>query len=135
MSFAEPRPHRRPFNASSGTAPLLVKPKTIGGNLALTSITASSQDGIRHLRVLSKKAENEILLLNMYVQSGQTLHIPLPHPIMIGVDRTLEVSAMVNTGALLMITVVGYEWNEKDTLTFLFKVGKAMTDLFRRTDP
>jgi hypothetical protein len=135
MSFAEPRPHRRPFNGMTGTAPLTINPKQAGGNLALTSLTASSQEGVQLVRLVSKKDDSEKTLLEVYVPGGETLHLSFPHPLMIGADHSLVVGQQFNTGALIKITVVGYEWNEKDTISFLFKVGKLLTDLVRRKDP
>ena len=135
MAFAEPRPHRRPFHAMTGTAPLTINPKQAGGNLAITSLTASSQDGIRLIKLVSKKGDIETTLLEAYVPGGQTIHLPFPHPLMVGTGHSLIVSQQSSTGALMTITVVGYEWNEKDTITLLYKVGKLITDLVRRKDP
>ena len=135
MPFAEPRPHRRPFHATTGTAPLTINPKQSAGNLAITSLTAASQDGVQLVKLISKKNDDEQQLLEVYVTGAQTLHVPFPHPLMVGADRSLVVSTQSATGALMKITVVGYEWNQKDVTPFVFKVGEALMDLFRRKDP
>ena len=90
MSFAEPRPHRRSFYALTGTAPLTINPKQAGGNLAITSFTAASQDGVQLVRLDSKKGDDEQKLLEVYVQGAQTLHIPFPHPLLVKLPLTLR---------------------------------------------
>lgn len=115
MPFAEPRPNRKPFHAFAGNPPLTVGAKRKGGNLALTSFTVSSQGGKpRFVRVISRGGDGDNVLIEVLVEGGQTIHLPFPHPIMVGVSRKLVVKVMVNTGALLPVTVVGYEWNPTD---------------------
>ncbi|HEX3168535.1 MAG TPA: hypothetical protein VHQ93_19840 [Chitinophagaceae bacterium] len=135
MSFAEPRPHRRPFHAHTLSGPLTVSPRFTGGNLALTSFTVGSQDGTRWVRLVSTKDDTEEILLEVYVPGSQTLHFPFPHPIMVGAGRTLSISPMDNTGAFLPMTVVGYEWNEKDLIIFFYRIREAIRILVRRKDP
>ena len=115
MPFAEPRPHRRPFHAFKEILPLIVSPSRKGLNLALTSVTISSQGGDeRFVQVLSRGGTGDIVLLMVLVKGGQTIHLDFPHPIMVGEHRKLVVIEMKHTGALLPTTVAGYEWRAAD---------------------
>jgi hypothetical protein len=112
MPFAEPRPNRRPFCAHDFSS-VVVTPKA--GNLALTSLTISNQDDRAHfVDVLSTKGANVKRLLQILVPDTTTVHLPFPHPIMVGTGRSLSVSDLAGGPALFPITVVGYEWVATD---------------------
>jgi hypothetical protein len=115
MPFAEPRPHRRPFHAFTRFLPLTVKSTRKGVNLAVTSITLSNQafDG-KFVDVVSRGGDGDIKLMMVQVNGGQTLHLPFPHPLMVGETRKLVVINAVPDGALFTCTVIGYEWKASD---------------------
>ena len=135
MPFLEPRPHRRPFHATTLMSELTVSPKLNDGDLAITSFTGSSQSGNRMIIIVASKDGEDEILFKLYIPEGQTLHMAFPHPVMIGIGRTLKITPLDNTGGFMPMTVVGYEWNDKDLITFLYSVGEAITNLFRRKDP
>jgi hypothetical protein len=115
MPFAEPRPHRHWFRAYSdlsppGSPPLIVAPKREGGNLAITSLTASNQDeDPLFVYMRSRNGSSDELLLMALVPGTDTLHLPFPHPLMVGVGRLLVVEGN-SKGGLFPVTVVGYDW-------------------------
>src|SRR5215469_9423632 len=112
MAFAEPRPNRRPFHVFKDSSQWSIAPQLDNGNLAITSFTVSSQSGrARYVTFLSRKrGEDDYILLMVLVKGGDTLHFPFPHPMMVGTGRSLVAQVSLHTGALIQMTVVGYEW-------------------------
>jgi hypothetical protein len=113
MPFAEPRPHRRPFHAK-GEQKLTIVPTRTSMNLAVTSFTVANNDSSPHfVRLVSTHGSNEELLLEVLVPGETTKHFPFPHPLMVGVGRSLVAEDEIS-GFLSPMTVVGYEWLPAD---------------------
>ena len=114
MPFAEPRPHRRPFHAH-GEHSLSIDPSKKNLNLAVTSFTVANQDSRSHFaRLVSIDGSDEEQLLRVLVPAETTKHFPFPHPLMVGVGRSLFAEDEVPGGWLSPMTVVGYEWLAAD---------------------
>ena len=114
MPFAEPRPHRRPFHAH-GEQQVTVVPSQKNLNLALTSFTVANQDTRSHFaRLVSTGGSTKEELLRVLVPAETTKHFAFPHPLMVGVGRSLLAEDQVPGGSLSPITVVGYEWLASD---------------------
>jgi hypothetical protein len=135
MPFLEPAPHRRPFHVHDLYCSITLTPRQRGGDLAITSLTVSCQSVNRYVIIKSVKDDEEEILLKAFVYDSNTLHLTFPHPLMVGMDRKLVIAPEFNNGGFIPATVVGYEWNKKDTITYLFGVGERVTSLFRRTEP
>ena len=123
MAFAEPRPHRRPFcEWNGGFAPLVVAPK-LRGELAVTSLTLANQSSkARFIDVRSRDSDDPPsggdMLMMVWLSGRSTLHLPFPHPLMVGSGRTLVVDTHQKTDKpLIPVTAVGYEWLPKDDKT------------------
>ena len=134
MAFLEPSPHRRPFSMYDQLCSITLTPHR-GGDLAITSLTVSCQSINRAVIIKSVKDGDEQLLLRAYVLDSKDMHLTFPHPLMVGMDRTLVIAPEFNNGAFIHATVVGYEWNKKDLVTYIFGVGERITTLFRRKEP
>jgi hypothetical protein len=124
MPFAEPRPHRRPFYAQ-GDNRIMVVPARQNMNLAVTSFTMANQDQRSHfVQLISTDGlSQDRLLLEVLIPSETTIHFPFPHPLMVGVGRSLIAEDEVHDVACPM-TVVGYEWLADDdtrSIISLFK--------------
>jgi hypothetical protein len=114
MPFAEPRPHRRPFFAQ-GQGELTVAPSSARISLAVTSFTVANQDVNAHFaRLTSASRTGQTLIMEVLVPGESTLHLPFPHPIMIGAGDTFFAIDEAPNGALFPMTVVGYEWLASD---------------------
>ena len=115
MPFAEPRPHRRPFHAH-GEHQVTIVPTQKNMNLAVTSFTVANQDSRSHFaRLVSTDGSTKEQLLEVLVPAETTKHFPFPHPLMVGVGRSLLAEDVVTaSGTLSPITVVGYEWLAAD---------------------
>ena len=112
MPFAEPRPNRRPFCVHDDLS-IIVTPKA--GNLALTSLTLSNQNNdSRFVYVSSVQGASTEYLMMVLVPGVTTVHLPFPHPIMVGTRRSLRVDAAGENLGLFPITAVGYEWVAAD---------------------
>ncbi|MGK2962232.1 MAG: hypothetical protein ACSLFK_08810 [Gemmatimonadaceae bacterium] len=114
MPFAEPRPHRRPFFAH-GDRYLTVVPASQKMNLAVTSFTVANQDTRSHFVLLiSTDGSSKVRLLEVLVPAESTMHIPFPHPLMVGAGRSLIAEDEASSPALAPMTVVGYQWLADD---------------------
>jgi hypothetical protein len=114
MRFAEPRPHRRPFHAH-GEHQLTIVPTRNNMNLAVTSFTVANQDSRSHFaRLVSTDGSTKEQLLEVLVAAETTKHFPFPHPLMVGVGRSLLAEDEVSSGSISPMTVVGYEWLAAD---------------------
>ena len=114
MPFAEPRPHRRPFRVH-GEQELTIVPTEKNLNLAVTSFTVANQDSRSHFaRLVSIDGSTKEQLLRVLVPAEGTKHFPFPHPLMVGVGRSLLAEDEVAGGSLSPLTVVGYEWLAAD---------------------
>lgn len=114
MPFAEPRPHRRPFHAH-GEQQLTIEPSEKNLNLAVTSFTVANQDSSSHFaHLVSIGGSTKEQLLRVLVPAETTKHFPFPHPLMVGVGRSLLAEDEVPGGSLSPMTVVGYEWLAAD---------------------
>lgn len=141
MPFAEPRPHRRPFFAQ-GDKRITVVPARQSMNLAITSFTAANQDERSHfVQLISTDGlSQDRLLLEVLIPDGTTIHFPFPHPLMVGVGRSLIADDEVKVG-LCPMTVVGYEWLAADDTRNVISLFKGIfTRLipglrFRRDEP
>lgn len=114
MPFAEPRPHRRPFRVH-GEHQISIDPSEKNLNLAVTSFTVANQDSRPHFsRLVSIDGSTKEQLLEVLVPAETTKHFPFPHPLMVGVGRSLLAEDEVPSGSLSPMTVVGYEWLAAD---------------------
>jgi len=121
MAFAEPRPHRRPFREwNGGFASLVVAPKQLRGELAVTSLTLANQSTkARFIDVRSRNSDEPpsggAMLMMVWLSGRSTLHLPFPHPLMVGPGRTLVVDTHQKAAKpLIPVTAVGYEWLRTD---------------------
>jgi hypothetical protein len=91
--------------------------KTQRGNLALTSFTASNQGKSPKFAILASSregTEDEFLVMVMVPGRGTT-HLAFPHPLLVGIGRSLVVTGTPEPPkALFPVTVVGYEWVPSD---------------------
>jgi hypothetical protein len=121
MPFAEPRPHRRPFWAQAG-GDLVVAPSNPRYQLAITSFTASNQDSEPHfVRFGSRGRAGETQILEALVPGETTMHLPFPHPIVLGAADSFFAEDERPDGALFPMTVVGYEWLATDDETTIIR--------------
>ena len=124
MPFAEPRPHRRPFRAH-GEQQVTVVPTQKNLNLAVTSFTVANGDTRSHFaRLVSVDGSSQEQLLQVLVPAETTKHFPFPHPVMVGVGRSLLAEDEVPGVSLSPITVVGYEWLAADEPSGIRKKGE-----------
>lgn len=131
MPFAEPRPHRRPFYAY-GDRHLTIVPASQKVNLAVTSFTVANQDNRSHFVLLtSTDGSSKDPLLEVLIPAESTMHFPFPHPLMVGVGRSLVVDDEVSGPALAPMTVVGYEWIAGDDRPAAF----SLKYIFSKFDP